>query len=121
MASSGTNPASGRIFISDTFMEAHKDNKSMEIDVLQQTPSQAFVYNNNPRSEMAAVARNASRGLTINHTDSDENAFYAWMNCTYPNDPQAGRERFACGVTHPAQIAKIYPYKSTARGIIIKI
>ena len=121
MGLTGTNPASGRLVIRDDYMDAQKDNKNSEINLKDQTPSAAFAYNNNPRSEMAFFGKNAPRGLSIDGTAADAEAFHARLNCAYTNDPQAAIERFACGVTHPVMIEKIYPYGSTARGIKVKI
>ena len=120
MAMNGTAPATGRILISDDYLEANRNNRSAAIDLINQTPSQAFVHNDTPPSEMLSFGRNGPRGVSMNHDRGDTESYYAWINYRAPNDPHAIRERFACAVTHPQQVAVIYPYNTTARGILIK-
>ena len=115
-----TTPASARMVVSDAWMEANKGNQDSYIDVKKRlsSPAGAILSTTFPVDDLAG--RFNPRAITINSDEDSSSATSAWLNCMYEDETAATRERFLCAITHPEQIKRIYPYNSTARGILIK-
>ena len=120
-----TARAEERIMISDAWLNTHRTEKKAVCDCETLTPPSAFIVPKRARS--GRNGRFEPRGVSMNgRYDSeqedkmDDAATDAHINCEYKNDPVAYKERFACGITHPASIRRIYAYDTTARQIFIK-
>jgi hypothetical protein len=105
---------------------------SVEIDLINMTPAEAFVHRKMPLT--GPNAQFEPRGICVNgkygqedaegqgggteHT-VDLDATHAFTNCSFKNEVVFYRKRHNCGIDHPDRLRAIKPFMTTARGIQI--
>ena len=127
MATPGISaPTTGRVRLSDDFLEANYGDKSVVIDLHLLTPIEAFSHTsmrargNNNTVNPTGVLIDAARGGGGQGVDPvDLTATQGSINgCLVDepvNDPMP--ESYACRSLHPCRYRYVYPYQTTARGI----
>ena len=116
-----TSQSEGRVMLSDTFLDEHKNETGNEIDCFMLTPEAAFENTKMPRKGPGGVF--FPRGISINGALSDGAIDYtadsAKINGKEFDDPEPMQEYFTLHAIHQNRFRFIYPRNTTARGIIL--
>lgn len=126
MATPGISaPTTGRVRLSDEFLENNYGNPSVVIDLHLLTPVEAFSHvsmrarGNNNTVNPTGVLMDAARSGDPQAEPVDETATRATINGCFVDEPQNDpmEEAYGCRVLYPVRYRYVYPYQTTARGI----
>jgi hypothetical protein len=130
MATPGISaPTTGRVKLSDDFLEANRGDAGIVIDLYQLTPQEAFVHGGSNCRARVQMGKFRPTGLLIDgdrdggggqeEPSVDLTATAGQINGVLfdenPSEPVS--ENYATHVVHPVRYRYILPYGTTARGI----
>lgn len=112
--------AEGELVLDDAFLDANSADGTVEIDLEQRLPLNAFVPGCRLIPPNGPMGRFKIRGISVDGSATDADATTATVCRGLLNTQNATQRitrRYVCGITHPHKIRFVYPFGTTARGI----